>query len=68
MKPKVTMRGPKALGERHKDVDWKLSTLQDGALEVEEVQIALLLDLRDELRKQNRLLTKFLAKSTPSRR
>lgn len=51
MKRTSPPRLPKA--HRHKDVDWHLPPFHDGdgmGLEPQEVQIALLMDLRDLLR------------------
>lgn len=42
---------------RHKDGNWRIPTTSNGAVETwDGVKIALLMDLRDELQKLNRLL------------
>lgn len=43
--------------KRKKDVEWKLSDNADGTIPVSYAQIAVLMDLRDELKKLNRLLS-----------
>lgn len=46
-----------ASSQRHKDGDWLLPTTADGRIESwQAVQIAVLMDLRDELKKLNSLL------------
>lgn len=41
---------------RKANIDWSLPTNQNGTVAIEFVQVALLMDLRDELQKLNRLL------------
>jgi hypothetical protein len=55
------------VGERHKDVNWELPPIENGSLDSDLIQVALLMDIRDELRKQNQLLTKFLTQGASNR-
>lgn len=41
---------------RRKNVDWQLKTNQDGSVPHQDAHLAVLMDLRDELQKLNRLL------------
>jgi hypothetical protein len=56
---------PKWSGQRHKDMNWVLPEMRDhqgvGGLSAEEIMVALLMDLRDELKEMNGLLRSVLA-------
>jgi len=41
---------------RHKDVDWRLHANESGTCSWDVVKVAVLMDIRDELKKLNRLL------------
>lgn len=41
---------------RHKDVDWGMSRNLNGTLSYDQAQLAVLMDIRDEMKRLNQLL------------
>jgi hypothetical protein len=55
--PRLAREGDEGMRKRFKDVAWDFATRGDGGIETwEQVQVAVLMDIRDEIKALNRIL------------
>lgn len=52
-----------ALPKRHKDANWTIPESADGTTPYEGAQLAVLMDIRDELKKNNRHLATIVSRT-----